>query len=118
MTFPREWDKEGVSISGDVWMMMPRITILVLALVHHIRISANIPMALFLDWLRSFNCDIVIEFVDRHDEMVVKLLQNKTEQYLDYNRVAFEHELQKRFKVRTSKDLKGGKRVIYHIEPQ
>ncbi len=92
--------------------------ILVLALVHHIRISANIPMALFLDWLRSFNCDIVIEFVDRHDEMVVKLLQNKTEQYLDYDRVAFEHELKERFKVRTSKDLKGGKRVIYHIEPQ
>ncbi len=93
-------------------------SILVLALVHHIRISANIPMALFLDWLRSFNCGIVIEFVDRHDEMVVKLLQNKSEQYLDYNRKAFEHELEDRFRVRTSQELKGGKRVIYHIEPQ
>ncbi len=91
--------------------------ILVLALVHHIRISANIPMALFLDWLRSFNCDIVIEFVDRNDEMVVKLLQNKTEQYLDYSRESFERELQERFKVRASKELKGGKRVIYHTEP-
>lgn len=91
--------------------------ILVLALVHHIRISANIPMALYLDWLRSFNCDIIIEFVDRHDEMVVKLLQNKSEQYPDYNRDNFEAELRERFKLIKEKELKGGKRVIYHVEP-
>ncbi len=91
--------------------------ILVLALIHHIRISSNIPMALFLDWLSLFNCDIVIEFVDRHDEMVIKLLQNKSEQYLDYNRGNFETELRKRFKLVTEKQLKGGKRVIYHAEP-
>lgn len=92
--------------------------ILVLALVHHIRISANIPMPMFLDWLRSFGCDIIIEFVDRHDEMVVKLLQNKAEQYLDYTRENFERETKDRFELITSKELKGGKRIVYHIEPK
>lgn len=92
--------------------------ILVLALVHHIRISANIPMALFLDWLQSFDCDVVIEFVDRHDEMVIKLLQNKAEQYLDYSRDAFERDVKERFKLANSRELKGGKRIIYHIEPK
>jgi len=92
--------------------------ILVLALVHHIRISANIPMPLFLDWLQSFYCDIIIEFVDRHDEMVVKLLQNKAEQYLDYSRVNFEREIETRFTLASSRELKGGKRVIYHLEPK
>jgi len=86
--------------------------ILALALVHHMRISANIPTALFLDWLRAFDCDVVLEFVDRHDEMVVKLLQNKAEQYADYTRDQFEREIQERFRVVNSRELKEVKRVI------
>ena len=51
--------------------------VLVLALVHHIRISSNIPMDVFLAWLRKLDCGVVIEFVNREDEMVIKLLTNK-----------------------------------------
>lgn len=92
--------------------------IFVLALVHHIRISANIPMAMFLAWLRSFNCGVVIEFVDRHDEMVVKLLQNKSEKYLDYNREKFEDEIEEIFTIKTRQEIKDSKRIIYQLEPK
>ena len=51
--------------------------VLCLALIHHIRLSANIPNQLFLKWLHSLNAEIIIEFVNRHDEMVIKLLTNK-----------------------------------------
>jgi len=91
--------------------------IVCLALIHHIRISANIPISKYLDWLASLGCDVVIEFVDRHDEMVIKLLTNKKEQYGDYSRTTFEHSLARHFSVKESEELKEGRRVIYMLSP-
>ncbi len=89
-----------------------------LALIHHISLSANVPIPLFLEWLRSLNAKLVIEFVDRPDEMVQKLLLNKKEKYPDYNKDVFERELNARFKILDSQDLKGGHRKIYFCEPK
>lgn len=91
--------------------------VLCLALIHHIRLSANIPNALFLKWLRSLNSDVVIEFVNREDEMVVKLLTNKKEQYEDYNLESFVDEAEQLFTIRDRAPLKGGKREIFYLEP-
>jgi len=92
--------------------------VLCLALIHHMRISANIPCALFLDWLSSLKSEAIIEFVDRSDEMVIKLLANKKEQYDDYSLEIFERQVRERFEVIASQDLKGGKRRIYMLRPK
>ena len=60
--------------------------VLCLALVHHVRVSANIPLSLFLEWLRSLDAAVIIEFVGRDDEMFHKLIENKREEYADYTR--------------------------------
>jgi hypothetical protein len=91
--------------------------VIVLALVHHIALSANVPIPMFLDWLRSLNASLVIEFVDRDDEMVEKLLQHKRERHEDYNLAAFETELARRFEVLDQRPLKDGKRRIYFCAP-
>jgi hypothetical protein len=90
--------------------------VLCLALVHHLRIAANIPMPLFLDWLHNLGADAIVEFVGRDDEMTKKLLLNKKEQYDDYNLAAFEAELKKRFTIRESLVVKGGSRQLYYLE--
>ena len=90
----------------------PELT-LCLALIHHIVISANIPMADFVDWLAGLGTSLVIEFVGREDEMVQVLLANKDDQYGDYTQENFEALLSARFDIRDSRPLKGGKRVIY-----
>jgi len=46
--------------------------VLCLALIHHVRMSANIPNLLFLKWLRSLETEVILEFVNRENEMVVK----------------------------------------------
>jgi SAM-dependent methyltransferase len=92
--------------------------VLCLALIHHIRLSENIPCALFLDWLRSLESEIIIEFVDRTDDMVIKLLTNKKEQYEDYSLEIFEGQVRERFEVIDTRDLKGGKRRIYMLRPK
>ncbi|MCY4015519.1 MAG: class I SAM-dependent methyltransferase [Gammaproteobacteria bacterium] len=58
---------------------------LCLALIHHLRVSANIPVSHVVAWLRSLNAAVIVEFIDRDDEMFVKLAENKREDYSDYS---------------------------------
>lgn len=92
--------------------------ILCLALIHHIAISANVPISAFLEWLRSFDSKLVIEFVTRQDDMVKKLLTNKTIDYDHYTLEIFESEVKKRFKIIDSENLKGGHRKIFFLDPK
>jgi hypothetical protein len=92
--------------------------ILCLALIHHVRLTSDIPNALFLSWLRRFDAEVILEFVDRSDEMVVKLLTNKKEQYEDYNLEQFVIEAQRHFDISDRSPLKGGKREIFYLTPR
>ena len=91
--------------------------VLCLALIHHIRMSANVPNILFLKWLRSLNSDVVLEFVNREDEMVVKLLTNKKEQYADYDIEQFIREAELFFTIENREPLKDGKRELFFLKP-
>lgn len=88
--------------------------IVALALIHHIALSANVPIPLFLDWLAGVTSNLVIEFVDRDDDMTKALLANKKETYPLYNKEAFVAELQKRFEIRSSVKLKNGQREVFY----
>jgi hypothetical protein len=94
----------------------PELT-LCLALVHHVVITANIPLADFIDWLASLGTSVVIEFVGRDDEMVQALLANREDQYDDYDPDTFRRLLAERFTIRDEAPLKGGKRTIYFADP-
>jgi hypothetical protein len=92
--------------------------VLCLALIHHLRMSANIPNLLFLKWLHSLQAEVVLEFVNREDEMVVKLLTNKKEQYDDYSLEQFTSEAERYFTVKDRASLKGGQREIFFLIPR
>ena len=89
-----------------------------LAVIHHIRISSNIPCEIFLEYLRTLDSDIIIEFVNRDDEMVIKLLANKKEQYDDYNIKSFESSVLKFFSIEDKQPVKNGLRQLYHLTPK
>ncbi|MCB1371304.1 MAG: class I SAM-dependent methyltransferase [Rhodobacteraceae bacterium] len=95
----------------------PELT-LCLALVHHVVITANIPLADFIGWLASLGTAVVIEFVGRDDEMVQALLANREDQYDDYHPENFRALLAERFDIRAEEPLKGGRRQIYFAEPR
>jgi len=92
--------------------------VLCLALIHHIRISANIPNILFLEWLRSLDADLILEFVNRDDDMVIKLLTNKKEQYEDYSLENFILDASQLFNIMDQKSLKEGKRELFFLTPR
>lgn len=87
--------------------------ILCLALVHHVVISANIPLGEFVDWLAGIAPNLVIEFVSRDDDKVRTLLRNKVDRYSDYSREGLEGLLRKHYAVRQMAELNSGKRFLY-----
>lgn len=89
---------------------------LCLALIHHMVISANIPVSEFVDWLASLGSDLIIEFVTKEDPMVIFLLRNKEDQYTDYELDYFERSLMTKFKIRKREALASGTRYLYHAE--
>jgi SAM-dependent methyltransferase len=92
--------------------------VLALALVHHVSITANVPLAEFLDWLRDLEAEIVIEFPTREDPMVRRLLSGKREgSNADYELANFERRLGERFEVERSERLPSGLRVLYFVRP-
>ena len=95
----------------------PELT-LCLALVHHIVIGANIPLAEFIGWLAGLGTSVVIEWVGRDDEMVKTLLASREDQYADYQAETFRDLLAARFDIQADAPLKGGKRHIYFAAPR
>jgi SAM-dependent methyltransferase len=87
---------------------------LCLALVHHVSIAGNVPVAEFLDWLRGVTRSLVIEFVAPEDPMARRLLARKRPgDHPDYRADWFEQCLSERFDVVRSEPLAAGTRTLY-----
>ncbi len=92
---------------------------LALALVHHLAITRNIPLAELVDWLAGLEGALVIEFVDREDEMTQRLLAAKRDGlHADYDRATFERLFRARFEIDRSEELAGGRRILYLARPR
>lgn len=91
---------------------------LCLALVHHVALSGNIPVAEFLDWLAGLGTELVIEFPTREDPMVRRLLDRKAPgANPDYETEAFERELSDRWRIDRRETLPSGTRILYRAAP-
>jgi hypothetical protein len=88
-------------------------------LIHHLIYTASIPPTSVVEWLASYECPVVVEFVSPNDEMVAKLTANKavSELHPGRTRLEFEDLLARRFTVIDTLDLGEGVRVLYHLVP-
>ena len=87
---------------------------LCLALLHHVVISAHIPLSEFISWLASLGTALVIEFVTRDDPMVQTLLRHKADHYTDYDLAYFERCLADAFEIDQQETLESGTRRLYY----
>jgi hypothetical protein len=93
--------------------------VLSLALIHHLAITGNVPLAELLDWWHGLGGRLVVEFVDPQDPMADRLLANKPAgMHGDYRRPVFERLLEERFEVLDREELPSGTRVLYHAAPK
>ena len=95
----------------------PNLT-LCLAVVHHVVITGNVPLREFIGWLRSLDTVVVIEFPDRSDEMVQRLLSGKHDgANPDYEKATFEQALGERFRVHRAEPV-SATRTLYEATPR
>ena len=89
--------------------------VMALAVIHHMAITFNVPIASQLDMFRDLSPELIIEMPHADDPMVRKLLQNKRDGiHDDFNLENFERLLSERFDIKSKMLLAGGTRTIFH----
>ncbi|MCX7954862.1 MAG: hypothetical protein N3A01_06700 [Bacteroidales bacterium] len=88
---------------------------LALAIIHHLRITYNIPLTYIAQLFALLSKQLIIEFVPKNDIQVKKLLYNKKDIYNDYNENEFLSIFSKYFNIVDSKKLTNSERIIYNM---
>lgn len=109
----REQERPGL------WERVAPDLVVAYGLIHHLIYTASIPPTSVLDWLRSFDCPVVVEFVSPADEMVAVLTANKEEAELHTGRseAEFRALAAGKFTVAAEQPLEGGTRVLFRLLP-
>jgi SAM-dependent methyltransferase len=90
--------------------------VLSLALIHHLVIGRNVPVADYLDALAAMAPRTVLEVPHRDDPMVARLLAPKpTDTHADYHLRTIEALIEERFEVQRVRHLPGGTRTIFDL---
>jgi len=87
--------------------------VLALAVIHHLSISNNLPLARLASFLSSICNWLIIEFVPKSDPMVVKLLNSRKDIFSEYNCEEFESVFSNYFNIQRKNLLEPSFRIIY-----
>ncbi len=89
-------------------------------LIHHLIYTASIPPRRVMEWLRSFDCPVLVEFVSPQDEMVARLSANKLAEELHGARdqSAFRAIAGEMFELSGEKQLESGTRMLFELRPR
>ncbi|TDI37102.1 MAG: class I SAM-dependent methyltransferase [Acidobacteria bacterium] len=88
--------------------------------IHHLIYTTSIPPRAVMEWLRSFACVVVVEFVAPEDEMVAKLTANKLARELHHgrNEKEFRAIIAGMFDVHSERTLESGTRILFELIPR
>ena len=87
-----------------------------LAIVHHLCISANIPMDYVARFFGRVSNRLVIEFVPKEDPQVQLLLSSRKDIFANYNLATFKSAFERYFSIIHSEKLANSNRTIYYME--
>ena len=104
------WDnKERMSLQERG----PVDTILVLALIHHLAISNNVPLTRIAHFFSNICQSLIIEFIPKSDVMVQKLLASREDIFPDYTQILFENCFRKFFNIIKTEKISNSGRILY-----
>ncbi len=88
---------------------------LALALVHHLAIGNNTPWAKIFSMLASIAPDWIVEFPDKSDFQVQRLLMNREDIFSGYTQPEFERALADLFTIRAVHPIENTTRALYWL---
>jgi ribosomal protein L11 methylase PrmA len=91
----------------------PADCVMALALIHHIAISNNVPLANIARYLSRLGRKLVIEFVPKADSQVRRLLASREDIFGNYDQAGFEAAFSQYFTIQRSEPVEGSERRLY-----
>ncbi len=89
---------------------------LALALVHHLAISVNIPLASIAAWLQNMGEYLIIEFVPKEDEKVKELLLNREDIFTNYHLSYFKECFAKYYNMLEEEKVGNTDRILFLMQ--
>lgn len=86
---------------------------LALALVHHLAIANNVPLSDVARYLSTLARASIVEFVEKDDSQVQRLLASREDVFPDYTRDGFEDAFREYFEIESMRQPRGSKRTLY-----
>ncbi|MDR2178338.1 MAG: class I SAM-dependent methyltransferase, partial [Treponema sp.] len=102
-------NRERKTITGR---KTPDVT-LMLAVIHHLVISNNLPLDMIAAYLASFTRFLIIEFVPKGDSQVQRLLKTRADIFPDYTEECFETALRAHFTLLRKERIPNTERTLY-----
>jgi hypothetical protein len=87
--------------------------ILMLAVVHHLAISNNLPLEMIAAWLASLSKYLIIEFVPKTDSQTAILLKTRVDIFPDYHESGFEAAFGNYFQLCDKTPIEESERTLY-----
>jgi hypothetical protein len=87
--------------------------VLALALIHHIAISNNVPLANVASYFARLAEHLVIEFVPKSDAKVKTLLATREDVFPNYDREGFEAAFSLHYEIIKADPIRGSERTLY-----
>ena len=87
--------------------------LLVLALIHHLAISNNVPLSKIAELFSGITSWIVIEFVPKNDSQVERLLATREDIFTDYTKEGFEKAFSDYFTLEKAEPVPDSERTLY-----
>jgi len=87
--------------------------VMVLALIHHLVIGNNVPLAQVARFLGDLGPWLIIEFVPKDDSQVKRLLANRDDIFSDYTQAGFESTFADVYDVAVKTPIRSSERTLY-----
>jgi len=84
-----------------------------LALIHHLAISNNVPLARIAEFYSILGSNLIIEFVPKNDSQVQKLLASREDIFANYDEKNFEKDFSYYFNIKDKQIIDGTQRILY-----
>ncbi|MBN1892347.1 MAG: class I SAM-dependent methyltransferase [Clostridiales bacterium] len=90
--------------------------IMMLAVIHHLTISDNVPFDLLAEWLSEMTDHLIIEFVPKTDVQVRRLLSSREDIFDHYTQEEFESAFSRYWTLSSKKAVEESARILYLYE--
>ncbi len=91
----------------------PADLVMALALVHHLAISNNLPLARIASFLRRAGRTLIIEFVPKSDSQTQRLLAGRADVFPEYTQSHFEAAFAEHFEIDCAEPITQSDRTLY-----